>query len=73
MKVEVSLFGAFRDFEPDALVVLEVPAGAVVVQGSRAITKGFGHENGLSIYAPIIVKYRDERTDTSTKLEDYLR
>ena len=52
---------------------LEVPAGAVVVQGSRAITKGFGHENGLSIYAPIIVKYRDERTDTSTKLEDYLR
>ena len=52
---------------------LEVPAGAVVVQGSRAITKGFGRENGLSIYAPIIVKYRDERTDASTKLEDYLR
>lgn len=52
---------------------LEVPAGAVVVQGSRAITKGFGKENGLSIYAPIIVKYRDERTDASTKLEDYLR
>ena len=52
---------------------LEVPAGAVVVQGSRAITTGFGAENGLSIYAPIIVKYRDERTDASTKLEDYLR
>lgn len=52
---------------------LEVPAGAVVVQGSRAITKGFGQENGLSIYAPIIVKYRDEKTDTSTQLEDYLR
>lgn len=52
---------------------LEVPAGAVVVQGSRAITSGFGKENGLSIYAPIIVKYRDEKTDTSTKLEDYLR
>jgi len=52
---------------------LEVPAGAVVVQGSRAITSGFGKESGLSIYAPIIVKYRDEKTDTSTKLEDYLR
>jgi len=52
---------------------LEVPAGAVVVQGSRAITSGFGKENNLSIYAPIIVKYRDERTDAATKLEDYLR
>lgn len=52
---------------------LEVPAGAVVVQGSREITSGFGKENGLSIYCPIIVKYRDEKTDASTKLEDYLR
>jgi 2,3,4,5-tetrahydropyridine-2-carboxylate N-succinyltransferase len=52
---------------------LEIPAGAVVVQGSRAITKGFGKNNGLSIYCPIIVKYRDEKTDSSTKLEDYLR
>lgn len=52
---------------------LEIPAGAVVVQGSRAITKGFGKDNGLSIYCPIIVKYRDEKTDSSTKLEDYLR
>ena len=52
---------------------LEIPAGAVVVQGSRAITSGFGKENNLSIYAPIIVKYRDEKTDASTKLEDYLR
>ena len=52
---------------------LEIPSGAVVVQGSRAITKGFGKENNLSIYCPIIVKYRDERTDASTQLEDYLR
>ncbi len=52
---------------------LEIPAGAVVVQGSRAITKGFGSENGLSIYCPIIVKYRDKKTDASTKLEDFLR
>ncbi len=52
---------------------LEIPAGAVVVQGSRAITSGFGKEHNLSLYAPIIVKYRDEKTDASTKLEDYLR
>ncbi|MCA1590338.1 MAG: 2,3,4,5-tetrahydropyridine-2,6-dicarboxylate N-succinyltransferase [Acidobacteria bacterium] len=52
---------------------LEIPAGAVVVQGAREITSGFGKENGLSIYCPIIVKYRDEKTDASTKLEDYLR
>ena len=52
---------------------LEIPAGAVVVQGSRAVTNGFGKDNGLSIYAPIIVKYRDDKTDASTKLEDYLR
>lgn len=52
---------------------LEIPARAVVVQGSRAVSSGFGKENGLSIYCPIIVKYRDEKTDASTKLEDYLR
>jgi len=52
---------------------LEIPAGAVVVQGSRAVTTGFGKENNLSIYCPVIVKYRDERTDAATQLEDYLR
>jgi 2,3,4,5-tetrahydropyridine-2-carboxylate N-succinyltransferase len=52
---------------------LEIPAGAVVVQGSRNVSSGFGKENGLSIYCPVIVKYRDEKTDASTKLEDYLR
>ncbi|HSK74324.1 MAG TPA: 2,3,4,5-tetrahydropyridine-2,6-dicarboxylate N-succinyltransferase [Pyrinomonadaceae bacterium] len=57
----------------DGTKPLEIPAGAVVVQGSRQITSGFGKENGLSLYAPIIVKYRDERTDAATKLEDYLR
>jgi len=60
-------------YKTDTDKPLEVPAGAVVVQGSRQITSGFGKENGLSIYAPIIVKYRDERTDAATKLEDYLR
>ncbi|MFN0141684.1 MAG: 2,3,4,5-tetrahydropyridine-2,6-dicarboxylate N-succinyltransferase [Pyrinomonadaceae bacterium] len=52
---------------------LEIPAGAVVVQGSRAVTNNFGKQNGLSIYCPVIVKYRDEKTDAATRLEDYLR
>jgi len=52
---------------------LEIPTGAVVVQGSRAVSNSFGKDNGLSIYCPIIVKYRDEKTDNSTRLEDYLR
>lgn len=52
---------------------LEIPAGAVVVQGSRTVSNDFGRDNGLSIYCPIIVKYRDEKTDAATKLEDYLR
>lgn len=62
-----------RVIKPSGDSPLEVPAGAVVVQGSREITSGFGKGNGLSIYCPIIVKYRDEKTDASTKLEDYLR
>ena len=62
-----------RVIKSDGDKPLEIPAGAVVVQGSRAVTHGFGKENGLSIYCPIIVKYRDEKTDASTKLEDYLR
>jgi 2,3,4,5-tetrahydropyridine-2,6-dicarboxylate N-succinyltransferase len=52
---------------------LIVPANAVVVPGSRAVTKGKGAEWGLSVYAPVIVKYRDEKTDLSTALEDLLR
>ncbi len=62
-----------RIIKSDGDKPLEIPAGAVVVQGARAVTKGFGKDNGLSIYAPIIVKYRDEKTDVSTQLEDYLR
>lgn len=52
---------------------LIIPAGAVVVPGSRAVNKGKGQEWGLSVYAPVIVKYRDEKTDLSTTLEDLLR
>ena len=62
-----------RSYRKTAESPLEIPAGAVVVAGSRAITKGRGGELGLSIYMPIIVKYRDEKTDASVRLEDYLR
>lgn len=52
---------------------LIIPEGAVVVPGSRSINKGAGKDLGLSVYTPIIVKYRDEKTDLSTTLEDLLR
>lgn len=52
---------------------LEIPAGAVVVPGARAVTTERGREWGLSLYAAIIVKYRDEKTNSAVQLEDYLR
>jgi 2,3,4,5-tetrahydropyridine-2-carboxylate N-succinyltransferase len=52
---------------------LEIPDGAVVVQGSRAARGAFADEYGLHIYTPIIVKYRDEKTDAGTALEESLR
>ena len=56
---------------------LIIPPNAVVVPGSRAVARGKGHPNAeawdLSLYAPVIVKYRDEKTDLSTTLEDLLR
>jgi 2,3,4,5-tetrahydropyridine-2-carboxylate N-succinyltransferase len=52
---------------------LEIPAGAVVVPGARAVTTERGRDWGLSLYAAVIVKYRDEKTDTAVRLEDYLR
>ena len=52
---------------------LEIPAGAVVVPGSRAVNNDWGRSRGLSLYAPVIVKYRDEKTDRAVQLEDYLR
>jgi len=52
---------------------LRVPPSAVVVPGSRAVTKGKAGEWGLSLYTPVIVKYRDERTDRGVELEDILR
>jgi 2,3,4,5-tetrahydropyridine-2-carboxylate N-succinyltransferase len=52
---------------------LMIPENAVVVPGSRAISKGKAAEWGLSLYTPVIVKYRDEKTQSSIELEDLLR
>ena len=52
---------------------LVIPEDAVVVAGSRAITRGRATEWGLSLYTPVIVKYRDEKTELSLELEDLLR
>ena len=62
-------------YRADADHPLEVPENAVVVPGSRAVTKGKGiaGEWGLSLYTPVIVKYRDEKTARGVELEDWLR
>ena len=59
-----------RATDEDPLVI---PEDAVVVAGSRAITSGRGSEWGLSLYTPVIVKYRDSKTDTKIQLEHLLR
>ena len=52
---------------------LEIPEGAVVVPGARAIASDWGQEQALSLQTPVIVKYRDDKTDLSTALEGWLR
>jgi 2,3,4,5-tetrahydropyridine-2-carboxylate N-succinyltransferase len=52
---------------------LEIPASAVLVSGSRNINTDFGKKHGLSIYSPMIIKYRDEKTDAKTALTEDLR
>jgi 2,3,4,5-tetrahydropyridine-2-carboxylate N-succinyltransferase len=52
---------------------LEIPEAAVVVPGARALREGWGASQGLALQTPVIVKYRDERTDLSTALEAWLR
>lgn len=52
---------------------LIIPEEAVVVPGSRPITKGTGKDWGIALYTPVIVKYRDSKTDTKFQLEDLLR
>jgi 2,3,4,5-tetrahydropyridine-2-carboxylate N-succinyltransferase len=52
---------------------LVIPAGAVVVSGARQVSQGIGRQWGISLYTPVIVKYRDEKTDSKVQLEDLLR
>jgi 2,3,4,5-tetrahydropyridine-2-carboxylate N-succinyltransferase len=52
---------------------LEIPGGAVVVPGTRPVASGWGREQGLSLYAPMIVKYRDSGTNAAVRLEELLR
>jgi 2,3,4,5-tetrahydropyridine-2-carboxylate N-succinyltransferase len=59
--------------KPEPGQPLVVPEGAVVVPGSRAVTVGPGKAWGLSLATPVIVKYRDDRTDTRTELEAWIR
>jgi 2,3,4,5-tetrahydropyridine-2-carboxylate N-succinyltransferase len=59
-----------RATDEDPLVI---PEDAVVVAGSRAITSGRGRDWGLSLYTPVIIKYRDSKTDTKIQLEHLLR
>jgi len=62
-----------RTYRRDGDRPLEIPAGAVVVPGSRPITKGVGAQMGVGLYTPVVVKYRDEKTETAVRLEDLLR
>lgn len=59
--------------QADGDTPLVIPEGAVVVAGSRPITKGAGEKWHLSLYTPVIVKYRDEKTDQRIQLEEFLR
>jgi 2,3,4,5-tetrahydropyridine-2-carboxylate N-succinyltransferase len=52
---------------------LRIPEGAVVVPGSRRVADPFAERHGLALYTPVIVKYRDEKTDAAAALEDALR
>jgi 2,3,4,5-tetrahydropyridine-2-carboxylate N-succinyltransferase len=62
-----------RILKPEPGQPLVIPEGAVVVPGARAVTVGAGREWGLSLATPVIVKYRDDRTDTRTELEQWIR
>jgi 2,3,4,5-tetrahydropyridine-2-carboxylate N-succinyltransferase len=62
-----------RIIAPEPGQPLVVPAGAVVVPGARSVSVGAGREWGLSLATPVIVKYRDEKTDARTELERWIR
>jgi 2,3,4,5-tetrahydropyridine-2-carboxylate N-succinyltransferase len=71
IKVYDAVNGTVLQSTPDT--PLEIPEGAVLVSGSRPLETPFGKEKGLSVYTPIIVKYRDPKTDAKTALEEALR
>ena len=62
-----------RVIRPGDGVPVVIPEGAVVVPGARAVTAEAGREWGLALAMPVIVKYRDERTDAGAELEAWLR
>lgn len=70
-----SVFDLVRNqvYRRDGERPLEIPAGAVVVPGTRPVKSGAGADAGLGLYTPVIVKYRDEKTDTAVRLEELLR
>ncbi len=60
-------------YRREGVIPLIVPAGAVVVPGSRAVSKAPGKDWGVSLYTPVIIKYRDDKTDQAVRLEELLR
>ena len=62
-----------RVYRRDGEKPLEIPAGAVVVPGTRPMAKGVGAQMGIGLYTPIVVKYRDDKTEAAVRLEDLLR
>jgi 2,3,4,5-tetrahydropyridine-2-carboxylate N-succinyltransferase len=62
-----------RVYRGSSSAPLEIPENAVVVPGARAIKSGWAAGEGLSLQTPLIVKYRDEKTDIATALEGWLR
>jgi 2,3,4,5-tetrahydropyridine-2,6-dicarboxylate N-succinyltransferase len=62
-----------RVYRKEGETPLEIPAGAVVVPGTRPVKTGAGQRAGIGLYTPVIVKYRDEKTDTAVRLEELLR
>jgi 2,3,4,5-tetrahydropyridine-2-carboxylate N-succinyltransferase len=62
-----------RVYRAEAGRPLEIPEGAVVVPGARAVKGAWAESEGLSVQTPVIVKYRDEKTDAAVQLEDLLR
>lgn len=62
-----------RILKPEPGQPLVIPEGAVVVPGARSVNVGAGKDWGLSLATPVIVKYRDDKTDTRTELEQWIR